>query len=238
MKSSSISLNLIAAAFTLASAVFTQPVAAATYSYSFACLSSNSVANCADGAGNLVMDVSDAGNNQVDFSFRNFSALGSSISEIYFDGGVLAGIDALSDSGVGVNFTTIGVNPKNLPAANNATPDFSADFAADTVKNTADGVQNLLDGGNQEFLTLRFDLAHGYTFEQTIQALDGGITDPASGGLYPALRVGLHVRSFSNGGSESFINIPTPIPEARTYAMMLVGLGLVGFMTRRPRAAA
>jgi len=53
------------------------------------------------------------------------------------------------------------------------------------------------------------------------------------------LRIGLHVQSFSNGGSESFVNSPdgvaSPFPEAQTTAMMLAGLGLVGFMTARRR---
>lgn len=46
-------------------------------------------------------------------------------------------------------------------------------------------------------------------------------------------------------GSAAFIQkkfvgtavILAPVPEAQTYAMMLVGLGLVGFMVRRARAA-
>ncbi|MDP1863113.1 MAG: PEP-CTERM sorting domain-containing protein [Thiobacillus sp.] len=50
------------------------------------------------------------------------------------------------------------------------------------------------------------------------------------------------MQSFPNsGGSESFVNSPdgfaTPVPEAQTVAMMLAGLGLVGFMTARHRKA-
>ena len=37
---------------------------------------------------------------------------------------------------------------------------------------------------------------------------------------------------FSYAGNTSYLNITT-VPEAETYAMMLVGLGLVGFMARR-----
>lgn len=33
------------------------------------------------------------------------------------------------------------------------------------------------------------------------------------------------------------IFIPSPIPEPETYAMLLVGLGLIGFMARRRKAA-
>lgn len=48
------------------------------------------------------------------------------------------------------------------------------------------------------------------------------------GGQIPGLSYfGLYVRVDEDGG------IPSAIPEAKTYAMMLVGLGLVGFMARR-----
>lgn len=51
------------------------------------------------------------------------------------------------------------------------------------------------------------------------------------GGQTPDLsHLSLYTRVDAGGG------IPAAIPEARTYAMMLVGLGLVGFMARRARA--
>ena len=207
------------------------PVQAATYS--FACLSNSNAGHCADGEAGLVMDVTDAGNGRVDFTFRNYSAQGGIVSEVYFDDGTLLGIAALLDSGAGVDFTDQGVNPGNLPAHNNATPAFAttAGFAVDVVKNAnKDGIGNTLDGGVQEFLTIRFDLINGHTFANTLQALDGQLTGSQG---EPALRVGLHVVAFANGGSESFMNLAAPVPEADTYALMLVGLGLVGRVVRR-----
>jgi hypothetical protein len=216
--------------------------------YSFACLSNSNVTNCADGAANLVMDATDAGTtaqgiHQVDFTFHNFSALGSAITEIYFDDGTLLGISSLSDSGAGVNFTDEGVNPNNLPSANSATPAFSTTtgFSADVVKNTADGIHNALDSGTQEFLTIRFDLINGQNYAATLDALNGVMTHSSGGIAYPALRVGLHVRSFSNGGSESFMNVvpeaaAAPIPESNSYALMFLGMGLVGLLARRRKA--
>ena len=44
--------------------------------------------------------------------------------------------------------------------------------------------------------------------------------------------VGVHAQAFANGQSESFV---TAIPEPSTYALMLAGLGAVGFMARRRR---
>jgi hypothetical protein len=44
---------------------------------------------------------------------------------------------------------------------------------------------------------------------------------------------GMHVRSLSNGESEGFVSVTTPVPEPGTYALMLAGLGVVGFVARR-----
>ena len=44
----------------------------------------------------------------------------------------------------------------------------------------------------------------------------------------------LHVQALQNGDSGKYIPT-TPIPEPETYAMMLAGLGLLGFVARRRR---
>ena len=70
---------------------------------------------------------------------------------------------------------------------------------------------------------------------------------PASGwggadGLVTSVTLTLNNQLFAMGGGEIWKNaiaieaIATPVPEAETYAMMLAGLGLVGFMARRRRA--
>jgi hypothetical protein len=55
------------------------------------------------------------------------------------------------------------------------------------------------------------------------------------------LRIGIHVQGFDGGGSESFVNLPPsetpPIPEPATVAMLLAGLGIVGWRVRRRAAA-
>lgn len=240
-------LPLLLPALLWAGLTAVSPAQAATYS--FACLSNNNAGNCGDGAARLVMEVTDAGYatlsgqqvQQVDFTFRNSSLLGSAITEIYFDDGSLLGIDSLIEPGPGVNFQTKTVKPEDLPGSNHASPPFDATsgFSADVNQNTADGVQNLAYGGVQEYLTIRFNLQAQKTFADTLRSLNGEITDTTADVTYPALRVGLHVRAFANGGSESFMNlVPAavmPTPESDSYALILAGMGLVGLLARRRR---
>ncbi|MDP3584466.1 MAG: PEP-CTERM sorting domain-containing protein [Thiobacillus sp.] len=67
---------------------------------------------------------------------------------------------------------------------------------------------------------------------------------PASGwggpdGLVTSVTLTIDNQLFAFGAGEiwkdaiSVVAVATPVPEAETYAMMLVGLGLVGFMVRR-----
>jgi hypothetical protein len=238
VKTSLLNLSLaVAAAFSL-------PAAAAQYSFS--CISGNNPLSCADGVSRLQMDVTSAGTtstgvHQVDFTFRNLSALGSSITEIYFDDGSLLGIASVNDSGPGVTFTQIGSSqPPDLPSGNAITPTFdvTAGFAVDTGdKGNTKGVENKLDSGStQEFVTIRFDLINGTTFNDTLNALGGPLGDGFD------LRVGLHVRGFNLGGgideSESFVNLPnmtSPIPEPGQWALLLSGLTLLAARRRRVR---
>ena len=71
-----------------------------------------------------------------------------------------------------------------------------------------------------------------YLFDDAVfDGTDGGTWSIAfqnQGGQLPKLsHMSFYVRIDEDGG------IPSAIPEAQTYAMMLVGLGLVGFMARR-----
>ena len=71
-----------------------------------------------------------------------------------------------------------------------------------------------------------------YLFDDAVfDGTDGGTWSIAfqnQGGQIPKLsHMSFYVRIDEDGG------LPSAIPEAQTYAMMLVGLGLVGFMARR-----
>lgn len=214
---------LFTVGMTLSSAVF---AVSASTTYSFVGVTSTNAANVATGVAALSMEVIDLGGSQVAFKFTNNSI--SSVADVYFDDGTLLGIASISDSGTGVAFTQFAA-PADLPGGNNLTPAFSttAGFSADS-----DAPVSFNGVTSGEWLTITFNLQPAQTYASVISALslpnNGGIGD---------LRVGLHVQSFADGGSESFVNVPdgvsNPVPEADTYAMLLAGLGLVGFAARR-----
>ena len=66
------------------------------------------------------------------------------------------------------------------------------------------------------------------------------LLDPLSAGAFSALRAGLFAGATNaTGGNETFFVAqtaglpPTAIPEPESYAMMLAGLGMLGFIARR-----
>lgn len=214
--------------------------AVASTTYSFVGVTNTSSANTALGVGSLSVEViellekSAQGNAQVAFKFTNASS--SSLSDVYFDDGTLLGIASITDFGT-VAFTQL-ANPANLPGSQNLTPGFqtTAGFSLDSNAQGGGVPANGVSFG--ESLTVTFELQSGQEYQSVIQALALPNTTDGTGNL----RIGLHVQSFpSSGGSESFVNSPdgfaTPVPEAQTVAMMLAGLGLVGFMTARHRKA-
>lgn len=216
---------LVAASLFMSNAAF----ATASTTYSFVGVSNTNGANTALGVGSLSVEVMDLGS-QVAFKFTNASS--TSLTDVYFDDGTLLGIASITDSGNNVEFSDQGVvAPPNLPGGEKLNPDFitTAGFSADSNPPV---IFNGVTSG--EWLTITFDLQSGQTYASVLNAL----ALPNNGGTGD-LRIGLHVQGFSNGGSESFVNSPdgvaSPIPEAQTTAMMLAGLGLVGFMAARRR---
>ena len=164
-------------------------------------------------AGQLSVQVTDAGNNQVMFKFLNNVGITSSICDVYFDDGTLLGIASITDSGAGVAFSSP-ATPGDLPSGNTATPPFvtTQQFSADSAPPVKPNGVN----SSSEWLAITFDLINGQTYADTLLALSDG-----------SLRVGLHVQDIGQaGGSDSYVSNPIPTPEPGT--MMLLGSGLLG----------
>jgi hypothetical protein len=199
--------------------------------YSFSCISSNPAA-CAIGEAQLFMDVVGNGqsvqigsstyspaSDQVLFRFYNIGPWSSVITAIYFDqpdvSSLFQGIAAIYGM-TGVAFS-VGGNPSNLPGGNSLSPQFQADYWA-----TANQPSPQNGVGPGEAVGLALTLQSGVDWDAVIGALDSA-----------ALRVGLHVQSFPNGSSASFVNDGV-VPEPA--AILLVGsvLLILGRRLRRP----
>jgi hypothetical protein len=188
-------------------------------------------ANALIGETQLVVDVTDSlgGNNLSDtqalFTFRNIGSSASSICDVYYDDGTLLGIASIDNSSPGVVLFSQGASPGDLPGGENLSPPFvtTADFLAESDAGAGGVAAHGVNPG--EYLGILFDLQ----FVPTQLYLEDVFNDLISG----ALRIGIHVQAFPDGGSENFANNtngfldPQAIPEPAT--MLLLGSGLIGF---------
>jgi hypothetical protein len=101
----------------LAFCSLTAGFAEAGVTYGFKCISNNKGGDAAIGEAQLFVDVSEYGNGQVLFLFRNVGSAASSITDVYFDDGTLLGIAEIVN-GDRVKFSQ-GASPGDLPAGNN-----------------------------------------------------------------------------------------------------------------------
>ena len=132
-----------------------------------------------------------------------------------------------------------GNNPDGLWIAN-ADIAFDAAFGA-TLTSFSLGV-----AGFSETSLQAFDSANQLIFNQDVTLTRGAFTDP---GVYANFTItsttGISHLLFTGGGvvgntsidNLSAVTATAAIPEPQTYALMLAGLGVLGFVARRRRAA-
>ena len=194
-------------------------------SYGFTVITSNNPVNGPIGSSQLGVDVMAESweATQVTFVFHNYGPVASSITGVYFDDGTLLDISQIVN-GPGVLFSE-GGNPGDLPAGNNADPDFvvTQGFLA-----TSDGA--MANGVNPgEWLKVTFDL------KKTDADVQQTASDTLAALVDGTLRIGIHVQAFAdNGKSESFVSdplvpapplVPLPAPVWAGLALF-AGIGL------------
>ena len=201
-----------------------------TQTYDFYNITNNSAANASIGEAQLSVEVSDEGAvlqnsdtlNLVGFKFMNEGSEHCVITEIYFQDGsgllfdyfdINESLKVNGEPVVDFKQEDIGnVNPKNLPGGKSIDPAFIATTAFSIEPLNPEPKWGVEPG---EWVTIYYTLQTGMMAQDIFNELANEQT-----------RIGLHVQSFDNGGSESFIT-----PEPAT--MILLGLG--GLLLRKRR---
>lgn len=127
----------------------------------------------------------------------------------------------------------------NLPASTPGSHPFFDSVSPFTPEYKFGNFEPPLNGINPgEYAIVSATLGGGYTFTDVINAMNVGINSNLTTAV-TGLRIGVFTWFLNGTGGDdaAFVtNSIVAVPEAETWAMMLAGLGLVGFMARRRMA--
>ena len=188
-------------------------------------------------------------NCELTYRFTNYVVSSISPTEIRFSGGAVSfylGFGANND----FNPFTSGSSAADLTAATNGTlflslRGHSVDAAGNTFIGTGLNIGTVTPSGTGSGLadvdTNAGGIANAFFNTNSVPALFGGPADflltSSFSGLFPP-----HPAECTQGqgascvsGSADFRGTLAPIPEPETYALMLAGLGAIGFMAKRRR---
>jgi hypothetical protein len=203
--------------------------------FSFYCVSTT---DCSPSlSGQLLMQViGDKNKEDPNTYFKLFNNVGiaSSVTLISFDGlapGFLHHDDPSNPTfgtGPGTEFMVDvkgNGDPGNLPAGANVVPPFVETWTARAVSQGLGGngqPANGIDASNDIF-----EMVTPGNYLSFINSMKTG-----------DLRIGLHVTAMPDGKSATYINNLVPVPEPETFALLIVGLGFLGYRFSRRRLSA
>ncbi|MBP7050754.1 MAG: hypothetical protein KBE65_07055 [Phycisphaerae bacterium] len=162
----------------------------------------------------LSVQVEDVGDSQVSLTFFNAVGTPSSIAQIYFyDGEYLSTPASVADSGEGVEFKPVDLDPKNGLPGYGGGP-LTVQFSADASDPVAPNGINVLG----EWVMLTFGLKT--TYANLLQGLDTG-----------DLLIGLHVQAIGPLSKSDSYTTYVPVPGA--VLLGFLGLGYAGMKLRK-----
>lgn len=168
------------------------------YSFAWVWDEEASAVNGTVGQQQLSFTVSEAAGG-ISFRFTNIGDESCSLTGIYFESslGTLTELISIDDSCEGVAFEQKS-RPRNMPRWRKVDFEPAPDMAFHSASQS-DGQNGTSHNGIEPGEWLGITLATQADIDQIFRELDS-----------QDIRIGIHVQAFSDGGSESFVNIPDP----------------------------